>query len=130
MDDAARALYQFFWDDFCDWYIEAAKPRFNGEDAEQARHVLWFTLERTLRLLHPIMPYLTEAIWQSLPGAKEQGGTEFLMFAPFPQEGIAPRDEQAEAEWATVQEVTRTIRNIQAAQTVEERRACLLRSQQ
>jgi valyl-tRNA synthetase len=96
MDDAARALYEFFWDDFCDWYIEAAKPRFQGENADAARHVLWFTLERTLRLLHPIMPYLTEAIWQTLPGAKEQAGrtspasADFLMFAPFPQPGIAP----------------------------------------
>ncbi len=115
LDDAARALYQFFWDDFCDWYIEAAKPRLNDPaTADSARHVLWFTLERTLRLLHPIMPYLTETIWQTLPGAKEQAGVEFLMFAPFPQEGITPRDEAAEREWALVQEVVRSIRNLQA----------------
>jgi valyl-tRNA synthetase len=114
MDEAADALYHFFWDDFCDWYIEAAKPRFTGEEAEAAKHVLWFTLERTLRLLHPIMPYLTEAIWQSLPGAKTVTGKDFLMFAGFPTTGITARDEAAEAEWAVVQEVTRSIRNLQA----------------
>lgn len=112
MDEAANALYHFFWDDFCDWYIEAAKPRFQGEGAAEAKHVLWFTLERTLRLLHPIMPYLTEAIWQALPG-KETSGQDFLMFTAFPTSAIAPRDAQAEAEWAVVQEVTRAIRNLQ-----------------
>jgi valyl-tRNA synthetase len=114
MDEAADALYHFFWDDFCDWYIEAAKPRFQGEGAEAAKAVLWFTLEQTLRLLHPIMPYLTEAIWQTLPGAKAATGKDFLMFASFPTDAIAPRDIQAEGEWAVVQEITRAIRNLQA----------------
>ena len=114
LDDAARALYEFFWDDFCDWYIEAAKPRFQGEEAAQAKHVLWFTLERTLRLLHPIMPYITEAIWQNLPGAKERAGVDHLMFAAYPEKGIAARDPRAEADWALVQEVTRAIRTLRA----------------
>ncbi|MBC8104305.1 MAG: valine--tRNA ligase [Cytophagales bacterium] len=125
LDDAARALYEFFWDDFCDWYIEAAKPRLSssppapGEAAAEARHVLWFTLERTLRLLHPIMPYLTETIWQSLPGVKEQAGVEFLMQAAYPEAGDFPRDESAEEEWALVQEVTRAIRNLQAGSNLK-----------
>jgi valyl-tRNA synthetase len=116
LDDAARAIYEFFWDDFCDWYIEAAKPRFQGEgaDADAARRTLWFTLERTLRLMHPILPFITEAIWQALPGAKAAAGVEFLMFADYPQSGVAPRDTVAEAEWAAVQEVTRALRNLQA----------------
>ncbi|GAB4462673.1 MAG: valine--tRNA ligase [Armatimonadaceae bacterium] len=114
MDEAADALYHFFWDDFCDWYIEAAKPRFAGEGAEEAKAVLWFTLEQTLRLLHPIMPYLTEAIWQNLPGAQRTSGKDFLMFAAFPTATVAPRDPEAESEWAVVQEVTRAIRNLQA----------------
>jgi valyl-tRNA synthetase len=114
LDDACRALYEFFWDDFCDWYIEAAKPRFQGENADAARHVLWFTLERTLRLLHPVMPYLTEAIWQTLPGAKERAGTDFLMQAAFPTPEAAFDDAAAEAEWALVQEVVRALRNLRA----------------
>lgn len=116
LDDAARALYEFFWDEFCDWYVEAAKPRFtaSGADADAARHVLWYTLERSLRLMHPILPYLTEAIWQALPGAKSAAGVDFLMFAPFPRAGDAPRDAQAESDWAVVQEVVRATRNTQA----------------
>ncbi len=112
MDDAARALYEFFWDDFCDWYIEAAKPRFTGDEAEQAKHVLWFTLERTLRLLHPLMPYLTEAIWQALPGARENAGVDFVMLAAFPESADTPRDREAEADWSLIQEATRAIRNL------------------
>ena len=114
MDDAARALYEFFWDDFCDWYIEAAKPRLaEPEGGNDPRHVLWFTLERVLRLLHPIMPYLTEAIWQTLPGAKALAQTEFLTLAAFPH-GLGMRDENAEAQWEIVQEITRTLRTMQA----------------
>jgi valyl-tRNA synthetase len=114
LDDAADALYHFFWDDFCDWYIEAAKPRFQSEGGEGAKAVLWYTLERSLRLLHPILPYVTEAIWQALPGAKEAAGVDFLMFARFPEAGMATRDARAEEEWAVVQEVTRAIRNLQS----------------
>ena len=153
LDDAARAIYEFFWDNFCDWYIEAAKPRLNnpsplppplggkGEsdsavdslesnttelppslprgggrgEGSDTRHVLWFTLERTLRLLHPIMPFLTETIWQSLPGAAAAVGTEFLMFAAYPEPDAIAKyaDLAAEDQWALVQEVTRSIRNLQ-----------------
>ena len=113
-DDAARALYEFIWDDFCDWFIEAAKPRMLGENADSVRHILWFTLDRTLRLLHPIMPYLTETIWQSLPGAAALAEKEFLMLAKFPRPGEIPQDELAEAEWAIVQETVRALRNLRA----------------
>jgi valyl-tRNA synthetase len=113
IDEAAAGLYRFFWDDFCDWYIEAAKPRLSGHEAEQAKHVLWFTLERSLRLLHPIMPYLTEAIWQNLPGASARSRTDWLMFAAFPR-AMGLRDDAAEDEWALVQEVTRSVRTLQA----------------
>ena len=112
MDDAARALYEFVWNDFCDWYVEAAKPRLQAND-ESARAILWFTLERALRLLHPILPHLTETLWQALPGAKEAAGCKFLMQARFP-ESLPYRDEAAEAEWEAVQEVTVAIRNLQA----------------
>ena len=113
MDEAASAVYRFFWDEFCDWYIEAAKPRLNGPDANEARHTLWFTLEQSLRLLHPLMPYLTEAIWQSLPGAKTRAGVDFLMLAAYPQ-GLGLADDAAEAEWDMVQEITRAVRTLQA----------------
>ncbi len=116
MDDAARALYSFVWDDFCDWYIEAIKPRLQagGKDAEDARYFLWFTLDNILRLLHPIMPYITEAIWQTLPGVKESAGTEFLMFARF----LSPVPDVISAVFLNpfdvVQALVRAARNIQA----------------
>ncbi len=117
MDDAARALYTFVWDDLCDWYIEAAKPRLSAGDPV-VKHVLWFTLERTLRLLHPLLPHLTEAIWQNLPGAREQAGVDFLMQAAFPLD-LPAADPSAEAEWAVVQEVTTAIRNLQATSNLK-----------
>ncbi|MHB9144076.1 MAG: valine--tRNA ligase [Symbiobacteriia bacterium] len=85
LGEAARALYEFIWDDFCDWYIEAVKPRlYSKEEAgaaarRAAQWTLWTTLEQTLRLLHPFMPFLTEAIWQSLPHSGEA-----LIRAPWP----------------------------------------------
>ena len=67
---AVSKLYDFIWDDFCDWYIELAKIRMNGDDAESAdsaRRVLVWVMSNTLKLLHPFMPYITEEIWQTLP---------------------------------------------------------------
>ncbi|BDG61516.1 valine--tRNA ligase [Caldinitratiruptor microaerophilus] len=73
---AATALYDFIWDEFCDWYIEMVKPRLYGKDEEQgeaaaesrqiAQYTLWYVLDGILHLLHPFMPYITEAIWQKL----------------------------------------------------------------
>jgi valyl-tRNA synthetase len=69
MDDATRAIYTFLWNDFCDWYLEMAKPRLRAADAgaRTARNMLAFVLETTLRLLHPITPFITEEIRQALP---------------------------------------------------------------
>ena len=67
---AVSKLYDFIWDDFCDWYIELVKIRMNGADeesADSARRVLVWTMSNTLKLLHPFMPYITEEIWQTLP---------------------------------------------------------------
>ena len=71
--ETARALYDFFWNEFCDWYIELAKGRLNGGDAEQrasVQRILVFVLDQALRLLHPMMPFVTEAIWRNLPLAE------------------------------------------------------------
>ncbi len=83
MDDATRVLYDFFWNDFCDWYVEMAKPRLRaeGETRRTAQNMLAYTLETTLRLLHPLIPFITEEIWQALPqnqgtGNREQGTGE------------------------------------------------------
>ena len=80
---AAQKVYDFIWDDFCDWYIEFTKARLQGEDKaakEQAQNVLCYVLTETLKLLHPFMPFLTEEIWQSLP---HEG--DFLMLQQWPE---------------------------------------------
>jgi valyl-tRNA synthetase len=109
MDDAARAAYHFFWDDFCDWYIEAAKPTLDT-DATRARALS--VLEEALKLLHPLLPHLTETIWQALPG--ERG---FLMNAAYPAAGT--RDEAAEAQFGMVQEIVTAIRTLQATHSLK-----------
>ena len=78
-----RELYAFFWNEFCDWYIELSKARLQagGEDALVCQRNLVFVLDTALRLLHPIMPFITEQIYQELPGEKE---TEYLMMASWP----------------------------------------------
>ena len=81
---ALQKVYDFIWDDFCDWYIELVKPRLNdkenAEENECAQKVLLYVFGGALKMLHPFMPFLTEEIWQSLPG-----GEEAIMIAPFPK---------------------------------------------
>ena len=82
---AVQKLYDFIWDCYCDWYIELTKSRLReeGETAQNARRVLTWVLERTLRLLHPFMPFITEEIWQTLPHAAEAGET--IMLEKYPE---------------------------------------------
>ncbi len=115
--EAGRSLYNFIWGEFADWYIEAAKTRLYGEDPSATRTTRWvllYVLDRTLRLLHPFMPFITETIWQSLPIEKE---TKTIMRAAWPQAG--PVDEQAVEQWEAMQELIRAIRNTRQAYNVE-----------
>ena len=105
---AVSKLYDFIWDDFCDWYIELAKRPLNGEDAQAAqntRQVLVWVLTQTLALLHPFMPFVTEEIWQSLP---HQG--QALIVAPWPQYEEGHAFPQAEAEMRKVMELITAVR--------------------
>ncbi|MFN4190851.1 MAG: valine--tRNA ligase, partial [Pseudothermotoga sp.] len=77
---AAKSIYEFFWNEFCDWYIESAKPRLNGEGRITTQNVLVKVLDSSLRLLHPFMPFLAEELWQNLPVA-----TESITIAPWPE---------------------------------------------
>ena len=97
---AAQKIYDFIWDDYCDWYIEMTKARLQGEDQgakEQAQRVLCYVLTDILKLLHPFMPFLTEEIWQALPHEKDLT-EKFLMLQTWPeyQDALAfPQEEKA-----------------------------------
>ncbi len=113
--EAGRQLYDFLWGEYADWYIESAKSRLYGDDAgaqATTQAVLVHVLERTLRLLHPFMPFVTEAIWQALP---HEG--EALIIAPWPEPGET--DPQAEADMGLIMELVRGIRNARAEHNVE-----------
>jgi valyl-tRNA synthetase len=108
-NDAASALYQFLWHEFCDWYLEFAKVALYGAGDPAARlraqHALVSVLERTLRALHPFMPFLTEEVWQRLPHAGES-----IMVAPYPR--AARQQPEAERAMTVVMDVITAIRNI------------------
>jgi valyl-tRNA synthetase len=100
----ARALYRFAWDELADWYLEALKVRMYGDDPDAtaiARRVLAVVLDRLLRLLHPLMPFVTEALWRPLTGAA--GGTDSLMVAPWPAPDPTRIDEDAERRFGVIQ---------------------------
>lgn len=105
---AVSKLYDFIWDDFCDWYIELAKIRMNGADgqsADSARRVLVWVMSNTLKLLHPFMPYITEEIWQTLP---HEG--DALIIAKWPEYDAALSFPQEAADMEKVMAVIRAIR--------------------
>jgi len=112
MDDAARALYEFLWGEFCDWYVEFSKPRLRSSAQEKhvVQTVLYHVLETTLRLLHPIMPFITEEIWQALPHEGES-----IMVAPFPVADRSFIDESVEKTMARVMEAVRAQRDLKAS---------------
>lgn len=129
LGEAGRVLYEFVWDELCDWYIELAKPRLYGRDIPlfqvTARTVLYTVLEGTLRLLHPFLPFLTEEIWQHLPHAagdqlageglagNETHKERTLMLCSWPQpKGF--RNEKSEKDMGILMEVIRAVRNIRS----------------
>jgi valyl-tRNA synthetase len=117
-NEAASTLYTFTWHEFCDWYIELIKGALYGDDAAaklSAQTVVYTVLERLLRLLHPITPFITEEIWQNLPGSRPVAS---IMLADYPQgEGLL-QDEDATAKMEQVMEVIRSIRNIRGEMDV------------
>ena len=118
---AAKAVYAFVWNEFCDWYLELAKLSLREEGTpEQAatRGVLRYVLDAILRLLHPFMPFITEEIWQRLGGAA-QGGDPSIMRAPWPVSLPGLADAEAERELGLVQGVVSAIRSFRADHHIE-----------
>lgn len=110
--EVGRVLYNFIWDDFCDWYIEMAKlPLYGNEEAAKktTRSILAYVLDNTMRLLHPFMPFITEEIWQNLPHEGES-----ITTAAWPTVNEALSDPEASEEMKLLVEIIRSVRNIRA----------------
>ena len=120
-DVAADRLYQFFWHDYADWYIELVKPHLNGtgEVRDVALAVLLEVHDRTLRMLHPVVPFITEEVWQQLPrhadtGLTADGCHQSIALAEFPKKQDAWIDNEAADCMELLQEVITTIRTVRA----------------
>jgi valyl-tRNA synthetase len=111
-NDAASTVYAFTWHEFCDWYVELTKDDLYGEDPQarlRVQTVLYTVLENLLRLLHPFIPFVTEEIWQALPGKRP---VVTIMQATYPTEIDAKVETQVVKQMELVMEVVRAIRNI------------------
>ena len=116
LDLAAQAIYEFIWNEYCDWYVELTKPVLNDENVAEerkaeVRRVLLAVMEASLRLAHPIMPYLTEEIWQTLAPKIGLGG-DTIMTAAYPVADTAKINDQAEADMQWLQGLIGAVRNI------------------
>ncbi|MCG6941433.1 MAG: valine--tRNA ligase [Thiohalocapsa sp.] len=121
-DLAAQAIYEFTWSQFCDWYLELAKPVLTGEHASAAakrgtRRTLVQTLETLLRLAHPFMPFITEEIWQKVAPLAGVAG-ETIMLAPYPVADPATADADAVAEMEWVQQFILGVRRIKGEMNI------------
>ena len=124
--EAARVIYDFFWGEFCDWYVELIKPRLAGFGSEpekaaarQAFVNLVSLFEAALRLLHPIMPFITEEIWQAVYDGKPP--RESIALAAYPEGDAAQVDAEAETRMAILQDMIVAVRNIRAELKIEPR---------
>jgi valyl-tRNA synthetase len=119
-NDAASAVYQFLWHEYCDWYLEIAKRSLYQPESPAARavtqHTLVEVLETTLRLLHPFMPFISEELWQRLPhtGDSVPAPARSIMIAPFPKASRKARDPEAERLMAPLLDVVSAIRTIRS----------------
>src|SRR5699024_10113798 len=110
--EAGRALYNFIWDDYCDWYIEMAKIPLNSDDQaakQTTRSVLAHVLDQIMRMLHPYMPFITEEIWQQLPHNGDS-----ITVAAWPKVNEVFHDEEASKEMSRLVAIIKAVRNIRA----------------
>jgi valyl-tRNA synthetase len=112
--EAGRGLRDFIWSELCDWYIEAAKVRLRGtaEEKQQVAQTLAWVLDRSLRLLHPFMPFATESMWQAIPHAGNS-----IMISAWPE--AAECDPIAERDWERIMELVSRVRNVRTESNVE-----------
>ncbi len=118
LNEAAAAAYRFLWSDLADWYIEQIKPRLYGDlpGGDVARAVATQTFDVALRLLHPVMPFITETLWRRFPGRPAEAS---ISLSPWPRPDARAEDPEALAEFGLVQEVVGAIRGIRAEYGVQ-----------
>jgi valyl-tRNA synthetase len=119
VDEAANEIYRFFWNDFCDWYIELTKPTLTkAEDPlyAETRQTLAYVLEASLRLLHPMMPFITEELWQRVP--KPASRRVSIAFGPYPQNADVAVDAAAERDMDVVKSVITAARTVRSEHEV------------
>ncbi|MCF6301169.1 MAG: valine--tRNA ligase, partial [Proteobacteria bacterium] len=117
LDLASQAIYDFFWNEYCDWFLELSKPLLKTEQKAQIQSTLLYVLDQALRLLHPIMPYITEEIWQEVK-TRLVIPIESIMISPFPNNNDALIDEQAEEEIVWVKGFTLAVRKIRGEMNI------------
>jgi len=120
--EACHIIYQFFWGDFCDWYIEWVKPQLTDENRDVAIAAwrnIFAAFDSALRLLHPIMPFLTEELWHRLP---QPAGAHSIALDKFPEPRAQCTDATAERDMATLQEIIVAARNIRAEMKVDQKK--------
>ena len=113
VNDAVEDIYHFIWGCFCDWGLENAKASLNGDDETrklQTISVLVYALNGALRLAHPVVPFITEEIWQKLPAHPDWDKAESITVAKFPEESKLPRFAEEAAIWESIQQIVSSIR--------------------
>ena len=123
LDEAALALYHFFWGELCDWYLELTKPVLNpsagalpGPEQDETKDVLAYVIEASIRALHPFIPYITEELWQRLP--RPEGSPKSVALATYPAPGSVPRDADAERDMGVVMAAISAARTIRSEHEV------------